>query len=174
MSYGYSRPVAELERSAPRPNVNPNYPQFYHLGLSIERWVLMTVTFEIGKALYGLGRKAPKTRPAMPRVRGVVSSVKYRALAATEARLWGIPVDAILKPNRKRGAVALARFRVWRELRRQGASFPAIGRAAGRDHSTILYGILRLESLEHALSGAAHVPSHYKQRLDRRKASGVA
>jgi len=37
-----------------------------------------------------------------------------------------------------------ARFRIYRELRELGFSFPSIGRAANYDHSSIIHGITRI------------------------------
>lgn len=52
--------------------------------------------------------------------------------------------------SRLRTAV-YARYRVWRALRKQGFSFPGIGRVAGRHHASVIIGIRAIDKAEAAL-----------------------
>lgn len=65
----------------------------------------------------------------------MMSSAEVVAVVAAE---HGVTVDEILSPSRYRHIVA-ARREVCTRLRAQGWSYPAIGRALGRDHATVMY-----------------------------------
>lgn len=45
--------------------------------------------------------------------------------------------------HRKREPLPQIRWRAWAILRAEGASYPGIGMVAGRDHTSILYGVRR-------------------------------
>lgn len=66
--------------------------------------------------------------------------------AHVEARNMGVTRAVFMTSLRQ--DIAHARFRVWRRLRNNyGYSLPAIGEAFARDHTTILYGLRKLERL---------------------------
>lgn len=79
-----------------------------------------------------------KPRPSLSR---------YHAYAQREALAAGLPLADVMGRSQKRAA-AVARWRVWRALRNEGASYPGIAASSGFDHSTILYGIRRLAVVE--------------------------
>jgi chromosomal replication initiation ATPase DnaA len=61
-------------------------------------------------------------------------------VVAAVSELHGVsPVD--IRGRDWSAHVARARHAVWRELRRQGWSYPAIGREFDRDHSTVLQAL---------------------------------
>lgn len=72
---------------------------------------------------------------------------RYRSMLILEAQRGGLDPGAVLSHQRKRG-LCYARFQVWRKLKSQGFSLPGIGRAASRDHTSILYGIRKITMLE--------------------------
>jgi chromosomal replication initiation ATPase DnaA len=55
----------------------------------------------------------------------------------TVGAAWNVDTLAMFGKDRH-ATIAAARVDVWRHLRAAGWSYPAIGRAFGRDHSTIL------------------------------------
>lgn len=61
------------------------------------------------------------------------------AILADVARRYNVAVEAIRGPSR---AASISRVRrlAYRELRAAGYSYPEIGRAVGRDHTTVMYG----------------------------------
>lgn len=77
------------------------------------------------------------------------------AIAVAVADAWGIALRAI-HSDRREQPVALARQVAMHLARRlTGQSFPAIGRALGRDHSTVMHGhreILRRCAADPALA----------------------
>lgn len=62
----------------------------------------------------------------------------------------GVSVTKILSKTR-RADVCLARFAVMFALREKGLTLPAIGRALGRDHSTVLHGLNRAAELRNSV-----------------------
>ncbi len=62
--------------------------------------------------------------------------------------------------SRKRPA-AYARFRIYRELRRLGFSFPSIARVAGYDHTSILSGIYTINRREPLTTSARPDVAHF-------------
>lgn len=62
------------------------------------------------------------------------------------AQFWDVPVQDVCGKGR-RERVALARFHAYAACRALGYSLPVIGRFFGRDHSTVLHGLRRLEAL---------------------------
>lgn len=53
---------------------------------------------------------------------------------------YGVRKSDILGTSRSRELVQ-ARREIWKHLREQGWSYPRIGRAFNRDHTTILHGV---------------------------------
>lgn len=83
-----------------------------------------------------------------PRVRagyntGMPPKALWLALVYTEAAWAGVSPVAVININGN-DTSKYARWRVWRVLRLMGYSLPGIGRASGRDHTTILHGLNRL------------------------------
>jgi len=70
------------------------------------------------------------------------ASVPYplAELAVFGALLFGLPLKDVRSDSRRQ---PLVRCRSWiaRQARREGYSFPQIGRAINRDHSTVMYAI---------------------------------
>jgi hypothetical protein len=126
--------MAELEKRAPVAQKS-----IVNFGLAVERWCWLTLSFEIGKGLYGLG----KPREEYER-RAAVSRSRYRAMIEAEAAHAGVNPKLVLGWSRQTACTEI-RLRVWRQLRDEGCSLPVIARAAGRHHSTILYGLRRLD-----------------------------
>lgn len=79
-----------------------------------------------------------KPRPSLSR---------YHAYAQREALAAGLPLADVMGRSRSRASV-VARWRVWRTLRNEGASYPGIAACSGFDHSSILYGVRRLAVVE--------------------------
>lgn len=84
-----------------------------------------------------------RTMAKAPRVVGpVVHSVIARVALET-----GISVEDI-QGDRKAAPICAARFRVYAEAHAAGASYAAIGRALGRDHTTVMAGAARYRSMQ--------------------------
>lgn len=64
---------------------------------------------------------------------------------AAAADLYGVTADAVLS-NDRGGRVVLARQAACWLLRARGLSLPTIGRALGRDHTTVLYACNKLDA----------------------------
>lgn len=71
-------------------------------------------------------------RPSMRTVVRVVTE---------EAAIAGIPPELVLLTDDRRRTVAWVRQRACTRLRAMGFSYPAIGDAIGRDHSTVIFAI---------------------------------
>lgn len=69
-----------------------------------------------------------------------LSQATRDAIVAKVARRTALPAGAILGRGRT-AEVAAARHRAMRALRAMGYSFPEIGRAFGRDHSTVIHAV---------------------------------
>ncbi len=67
---------------------------------------------------------------------------RVRAIAVAVARSVGIPVSAIYGPDVQRQTVA-ARHLVMYLAHMEGLSYPIIGRAIGRDHTTVMDAVKR-------------------------------
>ena len=67
---------------------------------------------------------------------------RVRAIAVAVARSVGIPVSAIYGPDVQRQTVA-ARHLVIYLAHMEGLSYPIIGRAIGRDHTTVMDAVKR-------------------------------
>lgn len=76
-------------------------------------------------------------RPLVERLRLKLAVAEIATAAAQEA---GVALAAILGQTRRQ-SVARARQRVMFEARQRGLSYPEIGYALGRDHSTIIHGV---------------------------------
>jgi chromosomal replication initiation ATPase DnaA len=70
----------------------------------------------------------------------IKSKAPIRAIVRQVAKLTGIPQEDILSPKRDR-ATARARQMVMWKARQEGHSFPAIGKALQRDHTSVLHGV---------------------------------
>ena len=78
---------------------------------------------------------AQRPLPQRLRIKLIVADLASRVAAET-----GIPLAAILG-RRRVAPVVRARQRVMLEAREAGLSYPEIGYALGRDHSTVLEGV---------------------------------
>lgn len=65
-------------------------------------------------------------------------------IVAAVAYEHAVEVGEIMGSCRQK-PLARARFDAWHRLRREGLSYPQIGRMFGRDHSTVVYGVQRWE-----------------------------
>lgn len=74
-----------------------------------------------------------------------LSPIKYRRALLVGAEAVGLTEGDLLKRSQRQDIVA-ARFGVWAALRDAGYIVSAIGRAAGRDPTTVTNGIQRVES----------------------------
>lgn len=72
-----------------------------------------------------------------------ISAGEARIVYERIARLRGLKVDDLTSEKRSKSLVE-ARWVIMRELRRQGASLPQIGRLMGLHHSTVLHGLRAL------------------------------
>lgn len=73
------------------------------------------------------------------------SQTRYDALLSHYLYL----ADPQSLPKRKRGrAICRARWRTWRELHEQGFSYPGIGMAAKRHHTTVLHGVRKIVAID--------------------------
>lgn len=80
-----------------------------------------------------------------------------RAIAEAVAAAHGLSVREMLGTSRRR-EVAWPRQDAMRLARTAGYSLPRIGRALGRDHSTVLYGVRRSEERMQAALDAPGAP----------------
>ena len=67
---------------------------------------------------------------------------RVRSIAVAVSRSIGIPVSAIYGPDIQRQTVA-ARHLVMYLAHMEGLSYPIIGRAIGRDHTTVMDAVKR-------------------------------
>lgn len=86
----------------------------------------------------GVDYIAQRDLPARYRLKANVADIAAQVAAET-----GIPLPLILGPRRCKAPVARARQRVMWEARQCGLSYPEIGYAIGRDHTTVLHGVRR-------------------------------
>lgn len=70
-----------------------------------------------------------------------------RIIVEMTAMAHGLTVQDLTGPDRHRPIVRV-RWRAMAEMRREGYSLPQIGRALKRDHTTIIYGLRRLQVIE--------------------------
>ena len=84
-------------------------------------------------------------RMSIPRFADSPADVLRRAISRA-AEHHGVTVDEI-KGRSRLGPVAAARQDAFLALRQAGWSFPRIGRAMGRDHSTVMHGVARARSM---------------------------
>jgi hypothetical protein len=54
----------------------------------------------------------------------------------------------------RRHVAAYARYKIFRELRAMGFSYPSLAKVSGFDHTTVIVGIRALEALERAATDA--------------------
>jgi hypothetical protein len=73
-------------------------------------------------------------------------NARTRKLVAEIAREVGCTPEEVFG-RRRRHVLVLARWRVARELRNRGYSLPKIGQQLGRDHTSILNALRRLEEM---------------------------
>ena len=78
---------------------------------------------------------------------GVPPKPLVALLATMEGAREGYDAQSVLGTSRLR-PIAYARFRSWRKLRELGYSLPGIGKAYGKDHTTILAGIRSIKKAE--------------------------
>ena len=79
------------------------------------------------------------------------SRKRYRLELAQECATLNVGIRQAIAGYR-RFEFVLARARVFSSLRSQGFSFPGIGRAAGKDHSTIIHALNNLEHYERKIA----------------------
>ena len=84
-------------------------------------------------------------RMSIPRFADSPADVLRRAINRA-AEHHGVTV-AEIKGRSRLGPAAAARQDVFLALREAGWSFPRIGRAMGRDHSTVMHGVARARSM---------------------------
>ena len=92
-------------------------------------------------------------RMSIPRFADSPADVLRRAINRA-AEHHGVTV-AEIKGRSRLGRAAAARQDVFLALREAGWSFPRIGRAMGRDHSTVMHGVAVAEARSHGSMGAA-------------------
>ena len=83
-------------------------------------------------------------RMSIPRFADSSADVLRRAISRA-AEHHGVTV-AEIKGRSRLGPAAAARQDVFLALREAGWSFPRIGRAMGRDHSTVMHGVAVAEA----------------------------
>jgi hypothetical protein len=71
---------------------------------------------------------------------------KTKALVAAIATESGLNPADILGRSKTR-AIVIARWRIAKQLREAGYSYPNIGKQLGRDHTSILHGLQRLQEI---------------------------
>jgi chromosomal replication initiation ATPase DnaA len=82
----------------------------------------------------------------------MITASKLRVISTPENSLWQQCIDltgyskAELSGSRRFAPLAKARFESYAIFRKAGYSFPQIGEAFDRDHSTIMHGIGRLNN----------------------------
>ena len=77
------------------------------------------------------------------------SPARYHALLSHYAFRELVPLEQVLSRSRN-PRIARIRWQAWRELRRQGFSYPGIGYVANRHHTTVMFGVSELEALTEA------------------------
>ena len=77
--------------------------------------------------------------------RARVISLRLPAKTSALMREWseacGIPLDVLLGPSREAWVVESRQGLMWVLRHRLGLSYPEIGRAVKRDHTTVLHGV---------------------------------
>lgn len=73
------------------------------------------------------------------------SLLAYQKLRREAAKLFDVAEDDIQGSERWR-PLPQARWWIWVRMRDQGFSLPRIGRFAGRDHTSVMYGIEQAEN----------------------------
>jgi chromosomal replication initiator protein len=72
-------------------------------------------------------------------------SIRLPSKTHAAMREWSeacaIPLDVLLGPSRERWVVEARQGLMWVLRNRLGLSFPEIGRAMKRDHSTVVHGV---------------------------------
>ena len=145
MGYGLNAYPAEKER---RPQKQEAPPPFIFLSQSLTRWIEMTVAFETGKAVYGLGGTVESVERGPEASRSKRPSIShYRSVVIEEATKAGVCHQDALSGKRYNG-ICYARFRAWRRLRDMGYSLPGIGAVSGKHHTSILHGIRQINEME--------------------------
>lgn len=61
----------------------------------------------------------------------------------------GVPLEVLLSPSRRPKHVRARHMCFWLARRFTGRSFPTIGRIARRDHSTVQYGVIKVQQKRH-------------------------
>lgn len=74
-----------------------------------------------------------------------IQATPVASIIASAADLYGVDVDEVLSTSRADRATRARQSACWL-LRGRGMSLPEIGRALGRDHSTVLYSIRRIDA----------------------------
>lgn len=94
-------------------------------------------------------RSHKKREPAAPRVFHVHKRVQMTdaalAIALEVGRKYDVTLDEMMSAERRHNFV-LARHETWWRMRHElGHSYPRIGRAFGKDHTSIVHGVQRYE-----------------------------
>lgn len=77
---------------------------------------------------------------------GTIPASVVRAMHEHVSAELGVPLYDLCGVTRTRPAVR-ARWTAMRAMRDRGVSLPVIGRAFGRDHSTVIFGLRAFEAL---------------------------
>jgi chromosomal replication initiation ATPase DnaA len=66
-------------------------------------------------------------------------------ILASCADWYGVSVKALVSPSRRRGPTAARMVAAWVLRTTLGLSYPEIGRLIGKDHSTVMYAVKKVE-----------------------------
>jgi chromosomal replication initiator protein len=82
---------------------------------------------------------------AEPRQRFIIRRLGLAAIVALVSREMSVPELDILSERRNAPAVLARHTVMWLARHATTLSLPGIGRALGRDHTTVLHGVWRIE-----------------------------
>ncbi len=68
-----------------------------------------------------------------------------RPSLAFAAQAWGVPVDALMASGRSQSVADARALAMWIVRRTFGYSYPELGRIFGRDHSTCIVAVRKVE-----------------------------
>ncbi len=97
----------------------------------------------------GLSATLIPRRDDVVKVQAASASVggQARAIMVETAKSYGYPVDEILANCRNVGIVQARHHAMWLCARDTDLSYPTLGRAFGRDHTTILHAVRRVNAI---------------------------
>jgi len=120
-----------------------------------------------------IGDTGTDTPPPWAEAAGQTGPGIAEAIAAT-ARATGFATADLYGRGRDRRLAAARQVAIWRARRSTGASSPALGRHFGRDHTTVLHAVRRVEALRARHGGYRDFTDALRHAVDRSAAGWLA